>query len=648
MKQIIDKPIYKAFINFLQQDKNIILQNLHSLDLVNLKNSNGVNLLHFACSVATLEAVIELVNYFQDKNYNLNILSNRDSTLLHCASVNANHSFVISKWLIENKVSDTDINAKDKDGITPLHLACMSRNPSLELIKYLVEDKGANINALAKTNLPFTVAANNKQASPELIKYLFNKTSAELIDLEKYKNDLPFLKMEKCLVLKEEFYTFFSQSDEEIIKQLNTKSIDITTSRVKNGKYLFEYACMLSNLKVVKHFIDEIQWNIKQYSSSFTPLHYACINTNKDSSLELIKYFVEEKGFIVTDKNHTRPDILHFACMNKNPNIEAIEYLLKKGVDINLGNRDERTALNEACKNPYSSFKLVQFLVENKADIINNIGRLKTPIHNTSIHFACENHNLNIDTIRYLIEKGNIDVNLLNSRYSDSPLHSACKSRHPSLEIIEYLIEEKGADVNFVGAYKSIPFEISCLNGSSGFFKYYSSQIYRENDCTTEYSKITFNTNPNPGVVKYLFKKTDQLQAADILALKSPYNESFYKNIFKEFFSNCYQGFKKNICFTFLASLKIFAKNQINQIIPKPIIKMILLKTQGEEEVYSEINKKFKIEGIEEKKADIMKFTSVHVAPYYIMGLNELPDETVERFAKFLAGEGDLENVDSQ
>ena len=128
---------------------------------------------------------------------------------------------------------------------------------------------------------------------------------------------------------------------------------------------------------------------------------------------------------------------LHIA--SQNGHAEVVEFLIEKGLDVNIQNKDGVTPLYEACKNGHSN--VIKILIKAGVDATNTLAKYEFLSYNTPLHIASVNNHP--ETIKILLEAG-IDVDIIDS-CGITPLHEAC--RFNKIQAIEELIKA-GANVN--------------------------------------------------------------------------------------------------------------------------------------------------------------------------------------------------------
>jgi ankyrin repeat protein/cytochrome c-type biogenesis protein CcmH/NrfG len=118
----------------------------------------------------------------------------------------------------------------------------------------------------------------------------------------------------------------------------------------------------------------------------------------------------------------------------KRGDLEAIELILKGGMDVNAKNAYDHTALMWAASEGHP--ELVAFLIEQGADI-----RIKYPGGSTVLMLACRSGNMEI--VQLLLQEG-ADINAVGEEYGGStPLMEAARKGY--FELVTFLINS-GAD----------------------------------------------------------------------------------------------------------------------------------------------------------------------------------------------------------
>ncbi|KAJ5075583.1 ankyrin repeat protein [Anaeramoeba ignava] len=168
-----------------------------------------------------------------------------------------------------------------------------------------------------------------------------------------------------------------------------------------------------------------------------------------------------EKKANINAKNKYNETPLHLLCEFQHPNtLKLIEYFIENKAEINAQTKTDRqekkeTPLHVACKCNYKkTTQVIKFLIEKGADI-----NAKTKNNDTPLHFACQLHKGDsLKIIQYLIKKG-ADINAKN-KDDKTPLHFVCHNQNQrTLEFVKFLIAN-GADINAKTKFGKTPLHL--------------------------------------------------------------------------------------------------------------------------------------------------------------------------------------------
>ena len=123
-------------------------------------------------------------------------------------------------------------------------------------------------------------------------------------------------------------------------------------------------------------------------------------------------------------------------------NLDIVKYLIEQcHCDVNIQDEDGGTALHYACVTGH--LNIVKYLVEEchcDVDIQSEKGR-------TALIFACENGHLNI--VKYLVEECHCNVDI-QDKNGKTALHYACMDDYLDIDIVKYLVEKCKATITDV------------------------------------------------------------------------------------------------------------------------------------------------------------------------------------------------------
>lgn len=360
---------------------------------------------------------------------------------------------------------DIDI-AKDWDTQTPLMRTAFSSEVSVEMIEFLIE-KGADINAVSKDKERETILALAVQLGKlDLIKLLIDK-GADINYRRKYNYD----------VLLDAFYSDIKENRTAIIKLLVEKGAKLTNIETKHRDSALRKASEERLFDLVKVFLDRgaklnhLKWTKLMYAVVYGSLDDVKVALKKDKdstkkdfldrnawllSLEVGDLEKAKLLFSLAKQNnieYIEEPLLHAAC-SKNP--EVIEWLLEKGFNPNVANKDGITPLMQATY--FGNSKGIKLLLKagtpiDTADKNGETALMKAAKRGET---ACA---------KLLIEAG-ANVNLVNGD-KDTVLMIAVENRN--LDIVKLLLEA-GADVN-KGDEDSSPLRLVAMFGYADYIK---------------------------------------------------------------------------------------------------------------------------------------------------------------------------------
>ncbi|XP_062573887.1 serine/threonine-protein phosphatase 6 regulatory ankyrin repeat subunit B-like [Saccostrea cucullata] len=397
--------------------------------LIDVKDNYGENALHAAAWCGN----IELLNFLLGKDLDIKTTSNDGRTVLHICCMNG--KLDMCKHLTENYSHLLYI--KDTGGMDVLHAAACGGN--VDLFKFLFE-KGFDITTKrfdGKTVLHFCSMIGNLQ----ICKYLVN-TFPPLLYIEDNDGINALHDAARCGSLN-------------VFKFLLEKGFDINT-RKNDGKTVLHLCCMNGELEMCKYLTENNSrmLYIKDRKGN-NVLHAAAWGGN----IDLFK-FLMEKGFDINVSSNDEKTVLHQCCMSgklemckylvktyphllyvkdsygvsvllaasRGNNIDLLNFLLGKDLDINTTSNDGETVLHICCMN--GKLAMCKHLTESYPDLIN----IKDSDGANVLHAAAWGGN--IDLFNFLLRKG---FNIITTRGDGkSVLHLCCMNE--KLDMCKYLV----------------------------------------------------------------------------------------------------------------------------------------------------------------------------------------------------------------
>ena len=360
-----------------------------------IKSNTGETPVHLAFQSSDTELLQQLIEAL---GINIYESDSNGNTLLHRSILKDDTEIV--KALIR---LDIDKNIRNNVGRSPLHYAVEQGN--IEIVKLLL-DGGAEKEATDQEGNSLLHIAIQK-GNMAIVKYLVesdtdlhskNKAGLTPIDLASVGAHLEYLQ------------PIFSTKD-IAINQLGSDGLTHLYRAIKR-----------EDLGLVKQLI-YLKANVNVVNrDGYIPLQQAV----SQSSIEIAKQLVEGGANMpVTDKNGM--SVLHIIASSAKPHIGLVIWLAKKGLDVNLVDRQGNTAFHIAIENGHIELAK-QLLVLGADPYVSNKAGL------TPLHLACQTKQ--IEWIKHLSQQSNL-----------LPLHWAIKAG--DLQLVRQLVE-LGLDINVV------------------------------------------------------------------------------------------------------------------------------------------------------------------------------------------------------
>lgn len=396
----------------------------------------------------------ELREVFNNYSNILNKIKNiYGQTALHVASKHGHIDIV--KHLTENFNSVININITDRiRKKTPLHVA--SEKGHVEIVKYLLS-KGANIYLLdSRGNTALQYSVINTKTT--------HQKREEVV---------------KCLI------------DEILLKRKKIKNAGFSFYKNNSAE------ATLSNKKIARMLIDnEIIDADSKDKQGFTLLQYAAMNSD-DRELEFIKYLVEDKNVYINALNNDENTALHLNLLHiGNNSDETIKYLIDKGTDLSIKNKDGYSVLYLAADR--ENINAVKYLLLKGANIeINNY---------TVFHVAARKSNLEM-------------FKIFESYCCDLDIVQISKNRYHNVSLLFLMIigRYEGEDVEDIIGTNENEFE----NRRMKMLEYLVEKYYKSNIDIKSLEQTTLFMAARLGrfnAVKYLINKGAKLEnSPDIL-----------------------------------------------------------------------------------------------------------------------------------
>ncbi|KAJ6234438.1 ankyrin repeat-containing protein [Anaeramoeba flamelloides] len=371
---------YNFMTNNLIDNEDFIFKTLQRLGLKKNELTKGVvslNVLPFLMIFLPTNASIQLLQTFYRKKFisPKSVVEPAGWNMLHYAC-SYNPSKELIKFLIQNGLR---LGSETANGITCLDLLKES-HPEIK-IQEIVEIENSVLNRSNTTT-------NNTEYTEE------NINSFRL----KYETFLDEMKLKKDLQVSFDF-----------IEELKNQKVDLNITDESNESFLHYYITnqnlCFKDLKILLDY--DLDPNIRNSDGNF-PIHLLCImseriekkefylmfelllkrtkninalNSSGDNILNIILEIGKQPiepiiellksrffQFDLAHKNYQKESLLHQICKLPSPPLNVIKYLISKRFYINLQDKFGKTCLHYTCLQKKTDIKILQYLLENKAN----------------------------------------------------------------------------------------------------------------------------------------------------------------------------------------------------------------------------------------------------------------------------------------
>ncbi|MDR2642496.1 MAG: ankyrin repeat domain-containing protein [Planctomycetaceae bacterium] len=488
----------------------------------------------------------DLVKSLLNKD-NINKKDRRGRTPLHSVLFSKPETLEVLKYICED--CNADVNLPDNNGVTPIHLAAMSSN--VDVVTLLIK-KGADIsivNRYGKSGLHILIENTSKDVIKEII------TQNKINVADAYKGtDSPLhtgmrqgMNLERMKIFLEVGVPINSRNKsnqtplhlaamspqyEEILKFFLNNAADINAED-DNGKTPLHYAASsrFDTTNIIKILIDKkANVNAKDKNAQTPLLEILTSVRPPNVKFELVKLLIDKKAEIdIKDKNLSTP--LHIALSSKQWEINLIQYLIEKGININAQNNDGQTALTILLEriepnnrqnqqiSRQECYKMLKFFIEHGADI-----SIKDK-NNTTIFETIIKNNLPIepDIFKKLITGGK-DIDW--SKCKDTSPVCWALSNGAGHEALEYF-SKGNADFtmknNGMGPLTTLFHYMNMNNQDIINFETVKYLVERGSDVNDRFPPLQQTpllfalgrNNPDIEIVKYLLDKGADIHAKD-------------------------------------------------------------------------------------------------------------------------------------
>lgn len=313
----------------------------------------------------------------------------------------------------------------------------VNKNATNEFLQYLIDN---DLESMKKLFAKGAVDINEQYENGTFIHFAIENGDTEMVTFLIEAGADIFVKVTLGIVAGSENVELFEDdtllhvairhNEIDIVKLLVKEGIDVN-SRNAYGETPLQLAAEFSEVKTLKFLLKNGAKINEHGFNELTAIHRAVMSSN----IENIKFLVK-KGADINDVDYQNKTVLHLANYD---NIELVMYLADNVKDINARDELKRTCLHYAAYNS-NNINVINYLIEKGANITLTDKDGRTPL----IYAIMESENDNkIDIVRFLIKNGS-DVNSADV-INNSPLHYCVGGTNP--KILKLLLDN-GAKID--------------------------------------------------------------------------------------------------------------------------------------------------------------------------------------------------------
>lgn len=353
------------------------------LEVLNYRDSSGMNALDYACDYNHVRAVKLLL----ERGSNIDARDRHGKTvflrMVEKKQINVLSVLILYKASINEQYGIMNYTA--------LHYAC---EYGLKEIAILLMNNGANLDVVNSSGLtPLLVACERCHFDVAYLliengadKTASNSSGKTALHLACEKGNLKLIK----LLVK----------GDTVID--NTKFIN--RSKSKDGFTALHISCYWGYLDIIEELLNHgANMNIASREGS-TPLHISCLHGHDN----VVLFLLRRGGVNINMVDNKGNNVMHYAARSKS--IGIVSLFLDKGISIDCPNINNNSPLHLACCGANIYPDVIKYLLERKAtiDLLNDDG-------DTPLHVACKAYKLDA-AVLLIIHGGSDYKNLRNEK----------------------------------------------------------------------------------------------------------------------------------------------------------------------------------------------------------------------------------------
>ncbi|KAJ6253031.1 ankyrin repeat-containing protein [Anaeramoeba flamelloides] len=474
----------------------------------------------------------ERIHNEQNDNYSdSNLMKYQGCTILHLLLGSASFNLKLIGYLLNSGCS---LEIVRSGNITPLHDLCSNPQINEQILNLIIKKGGTKLVDIpdSKEHTPLHNLCANKSISIELLKILLSINFDHKVNIAN-RNQLEFENKNKK----------GNENGNGNEKGNGKVGIDKKMDNIKSYNNNNEKETNIENTKNLGNEDQKQIYNISNVKSpndiqksdilSRNALHIMCIKQPK-INLQCVNLLLN-LGIDINLEDKNSKSALNHLCSSKNPDIKSIKAFIKMGADVNSSDIKNHTPIMNLCYSNEISEELVKLFVNDYSVKLNKKSKKALFFNMTLLFFILKKGNASDELLDFLIESG-LTVKTQNQLRSktENPILYLCKQETFKVSYLQVLMKHK-CDIAPQDIYKNTPLHYICSNPKmlkasiiELFLNHGINPDQKNSDSETPFSLATMQPNVTANIISLFLKSGVYITLYN--HLKSPLFHNICKN----------------------------------------------------------------------------------------------------------------------